>query len=337
MKPVVLFVDDDLNILRGLRRMLRGRRDRWEMLFAEGGQAAIDMLEERAVDAVVSDMRMPGVDGASVMEHAQRRAPHAVRVVLSGESDRALTLRTVGLSHRFFAKPCDTSALIAAVERPLAVKAALAPLLDGTADGDLMRLWTPADVGARFFDTVRRPGATPKDVAEVARQDPALAARLLQLANSAYFGPAASLCRVEEAAERLGMETLRDVLDADRLTAFGPSQHQAGALHPGPRPRALADAAHAKAVEDGGEGDLADAADCVGLLYRLGARTDLPCAQDGAASHVANAAYLATLMGLPDRVCEALRQLAEGDPITSAADGAGRIVERLAAPLGRAA
>lgn len=337
MNPVILFVDDDPNILRGLRRMLRGQRNHWDMLFAEGGRAAMDLLDTRAIDVVVSDMRMPDVDGAMVMEHAQRRAPEAIRMVLSGESDRELTHRTVGISHRFFSKPCDTSAIIAAVERPLAVKRQLRSILPEDADGDLMRLWTPVDIGAAFFAAGRKAGAAPRDVAEVARHDPALAARLLQLANSAYFGPAKAVCRVEEAAERLGIDTLRGLVDADRLTAFGPSQGQPGARLSPPSPRALADAARARAMEITGDASLADAAECVGLLYRLGARTDLPFDAAGVAAQVANAAYLATVMGLPGPVCDGLYQLVHVAPIEDLADGAEQILASLTGSLPQAA
>ena len=61
----VLFVDDEPRILEGLRRMLRSQRHDWEMAFAPGGEAALAMLETLPFDVIVSDMRMPGIDGAA--------------------------------------------------------------------------------------------------------------------------------------------------------------------------------------------------------------------------------------------------------------------------------
>ncbi len=60
----VLFVDDEPRILEGLRRMLRPQRHEWEMAFAPGGEAALAMMEASPFDVIVSDMRMPGIDGA---------------------------------------------------------------------------------------------------------------------------------------------------------------------------------------------------------------------------------------------------------------------------------
>ena len=64
MNRKLLFVDDDPAILQGLRRMLRVMRDEWEMSFAESGQQALRMMKKVPVDMVVTDMRMPGMDGA---------------------------------------------------------------------------------------------------------------------------------------------------------------------------------------------------------------------------------------------------------------------------------
>ncbi len=62
----VIFVDDEPNLLGGLRRMLRGRRD-WYCIFADSGPAALELFAEEPFDVVVTDMRMPGMDGAHLL------------------------------------------------------------------------------------------------------------------------------------------------------------------------------------------------------------------------------------------------------------------------------
>ena len=62
MKKKILFIDDEPNVLDGLRRMLRTMRSEWEMEFAESGQNALEILQGKAFDVVVTDMRMPGMD-----------------------------------------------------------------------------------------------------------------------------------------------------------------------------------------------------------------------------------------------------------------------------------
>jgi DNA-binding NtrC family response regulator len=112
----ILFVDDEPAVLQALRRMLRSRRQEWDMHFAGGGTEALALLEQMPFAAVVSDMRMPGMDGAVLLGEVQRRYPQTVRVILSGHADHASTVRSVGATHQYLAKPCDPDVLRATLE-----------------------------------------------------------------------------------------------------------------------------------------------------------------------------------------------------------------------------
>ena len=68
------------------------------------------MAEER-FDVVVSDMRMPGMDGAELLKIIQEKYPHTIRIMLTGQADEESILRTVGVVHQFLAKPCDPEKL----------------------------------------------------------------------------------------------------------------------------------------------------------------------------------------------------------------------------------
>jgi DNA-binding NtrC family response regulator len=103
----VIFVDDEARILEGLRRMLRPMRNQWEMAFAPGGQAALDVMATTPFDVIVSDMRMPGMDGAALLEQVREHYPEVIRIVLSGHTEMATALRVVPIAHQFLAKPCD--------------------------------------------------------------------------------------------------------------------------------------------------------------------------------------------------------------------------------------
>src|SRR4051812_44920496 len=103
----VLFVDDEPRVLQALKRSLAISNVPWEAHFVDGGAAALSALESETYDVVVTDMRMPGVDGAAVLNAARERDPSIVRIVLSGQADEAAALRVVRVAHQFLAKPCD--------------------------------------------------------------------------------------------------------------------------------------------------------------------------------------------------------------------------------------
>jgi len=113
----ILFVDDESNVLDGIRRMLRADRTRWDMHFAVGGEAALRACETGAFDVVVSDMRMPGMDGATLLGHIRDRYPSTARLILSGSAEMGLATRAVSLAHSYLAKPCDASEFQSAIAR----------------------------------------------------------------------------------------------------------------------------------------------------------------------------------------------------------------------------
>jgi YesN/AraC family two-component response regulator len=111
----ILFVDDEPLVLRGLERSLGAQRDAWEMSFADGGEAALALCASpQGFDAVVSDIRMPGIDGVALLREVRARMPRTVRIALTGHADQDEAL--VGLVHGFLAKPCDPRELRTVIE-----------------------------------------------------------------------------------------------------------------------------------------------------------------------------------------------------------------------------
>jgi len=114
--PRVLFVDDDERILRGLGMWLRKQAAHWEIRYACGGTEALDLIQEWEPDVVVTDMRMPKVDGAELLLQVRECYPEALRIVLTGQADEGLSQRGASLSHYWFDKPCERDRLIEAIE-----------------------------------------------------------------------------------------------------------------------------------------------------------------------------------------------------------------------------
>lgn len=114
--PTVLFVDDEPSILSALRRLFRPHGFR--VLLAEGGAAGLDVLASEQVDVVVSDMRMPEMDGAAFLEQVCERWPETGRILLTGYADIGATVAAVnrGEIHRYIAKPWEDRDLLLCVK-----------------------------------------------------------------------------------------------------------------------------------------------------------------------------------------------------------------------------
>ena len=116
-KVSVLFVDDEPNILRAVRRHGRHYRDQWDLHFAYGGVDAVKVITRETIDIIVTDMRMPEVDGSKLLEWISEHQPQIVRIVLSGEAKLEEIYRIVGRSHRFLAKPCSPEVILSVIKR----------------------------------------------------------------------------------------------------------------------------------------------------------------------------------------------------------------------------
>ncbi len=114
--PVVLCVDDEPAILSSLRRLLRPQG--YKVLLAEGGQAGLALLAQEPVDLVVSDMRMPEMDGAQFLEQVRQRWPEVVRILLTGYADVTSTIAAInrGEIHRYISKPWDDQNMLLVVQ-----------------------------------------------------------------------------------------------------------------------------------------------------------------------------------------------------------------------------
>jgi HD-like signal output (HDOD) protein len=208
MKQIV-FVDDDPHVLAGLRRMLASQRQEWDMRFANSASEALQMLDERPADVVVTDMRMPRMDGAALLEQVREKMPRAARIVLSGHADENAALRSIGVAQQFLAKPCDAEVIKSTIRRTCALREALddAALLELV--GALGELPTLPESYRQLSAELAEPEPDIRKVSEIISRDVAMTAKMLQLVNSAFFGLPRRTVKVHDAVVALGLRTLR--------------------------------------------------------------------------------------------------------------------------------
>lgn len=205
----VLFVDDEGHILEALRDALRPRRTQWKMSFVDNGRDALALLDAERHDVIVSDLLMPDVDGATLLERVRERHPTAVRIVLSGHADLDMVARAAGVAHRLIAKPCDTDDLARVIEGSCALQRMTARMeLRGTVAGASSLPSVPR-LYAELTQLLASGDASAVEAAAVIQKDMAMAAKVLQLANSAYFGRRHPVSQVSQAVAYLGLEPVR--------------------------------------------------------------------------------------------------------------------------------
>jgi HD-like signal output (HDOD) protein len=204
----ILFVDDEPNVLQAIRRSLHSMRGEWIIELAPGGAAALEMLAKNPADVVVSDMRMPGMDGWQLLNEVKKRHPQTVRFILSGAADPVSIMRLVGTAHQYIAKPCDSGVLKAAIARTQVLRGLLSHDRMALLVGRVDNLPSPPKAFQELLTCLQEPSASLGDAARIIGRDVAMTANIMKLVNSAFFGSRQPINTADRAVAYLGMDTL---------------------------------------------------------------------------------------------------------------------------------
>ncbi|MCA9247333.1 MAG: HDOD domain-containing protein, partial [Planctomycetales bacterium] len=212
MMTRLLFVDDDQNILSGLRRMMRGLRDDWQLDFALGGKQALAAMELEAYDVIVSDMRMPVVDGAMLLSEVQARWPSTVRIVLSGQSEMGRILQATGPAHQYLSKPCDPEILRATVTQCCFLRDRLPNAHLQQLVSQQSTVHSEPALLHHVIEELRSSRGDIQRVASLAARDIGMSAKILQLVSTSFFGQRRRVMSVEQAVMLIGLDLMRELV-----------------------------------------------------------------------------------------------------------------------------
>lgn len=208
----IIFVDDEASVLEGLEHRLRPARGVWNMRFAVGGSEALIQLGVRPADVIVTDMRMPQMDGAELLRRVRDEYPRTIRLILTGSADGEGALKAMAVAHQFLTKPCEVDQLRSAVLRASALQDRLQSPAVIQAIGSLTSL--PA-LPRLYWDLAREidgEKANSASVCKILEQDVAMTARILQVVNSALFALSRRITSVQDAVTYLGFEPIRSLV-----------------------------------------------------------------------------------------------------------------------------
>lgn len=222
-KKRLLFLDDEEQILSSLRVALRRERKRWSMRFCSSGEEALAALAEEPADLIVTDMRMPEMNGAEFLERVTAELPNSVRVVLSGEAEESLTVSAVRYAHQWINKPTETAELVRVLDRALKTS----DLTQSSRAHQIVTSVATLPVLPQVYQELTialADGEVSLDVVcELVQRQPSVSARVLQMSNSAFFGLPRPIGNIREAVGYLGLDTLKSlVFAAEIISELGP-------------------------------------------------------------------------------------------------------------------
>lgn len=211
MKRIV-FVDDEVELLDSLRARLYKRRGQWEMVFLNSGAQVVEELEKQPADLIVSDVRMPGVDGGELLRQLRERWPQTIRIVLSGYADQMQTLKLVSLAHQYISKPCDAQYLENVIERCLNVYERLHRPELRSLLGGIGSLPPAPKIYSQLQKALSDDNVSINGLAELVAHDPVIATKVLQVVNSAFFRLAKPMTSIKSAVSYLGFNAVRNLV-----------------------------------------------------------------------------------------------------------------------------
>jgi len=212
VSPRVLLVDDEPVLLRSMQRLFRATRPEWSLRTAASAADAVLLLEEEATDVLVTDLDLGETDGTDLLGFVMDRWPGTIRIAFTGHASGPQVIRAASVIHQVVHKAGDPETLLDAIERALTSRASI---VDETMRGWISgghELPAAPSLWPRLEEALRRPKTTSEELAALIEQDPAVTARVLQLASSAYFGASSPPRSVAQAANWIGVANLRGLV-----------------------------------------------------------------------------------------------------------------------------
>src|SRR5579863_9930116 len=213
----VLFVDRDRTAFDGLKRLFDSRSE-WQIVLSLTGQEALQKLEASQFDVVLADMGTPG--GYGLLMEVLRRYPSIVRIALADTRIHDLS-GSASAAHQCLVKPCDAATLHAKLGRALQVREFQTSSLLRTLISRLTSLPSLPSVHTQLVQSLDDPEMSSRELGRIIAQDVGMTAKVLQLANSAFFGLYRYIASPTEAAVYLGVDTIRSLaLSTSVFSAF---------------------------------------------------------------------------------------------------------------------
>ncbi len=266
------FAEDQPAALKSLQEAMSAIDGTWDCAFAPNGPKALAAMAAESFDAVVTNMHLPGMNGAELLQQVGTLHPKTLRFVLGNVADQELIINCIGGTHHFIAQPCKPQALISTIQRGIA--------LDAWLSTDQLRALVPRfrrlpTLPLTYFEVLKQvdsPVASVQSIGEVIARDPAATARLLQMVNSAAFALDQKVTDPVHAVSLLGLETVKSLVLCLQVFSPNDAAKKAGLSfdHLWDHSFSVATIAREIATREMGDARMANDAFTAGLLHDVG-------------------------------------------------------------------
>ncbi len=212
MKKRILFVDDEPMILKGIQRTLRKMRDVWDMTFTSSAAEALAVLDSNPMDVIISDMKMPEMDGSQLLAEVKQQHPHVVRLILSGHVEQETTIKSVQFAHQCLSKPCDVEVLKQTLTKLFALRDILSDNSIKKIVSQIESLPSLPTIYTEIIAEMHSDDPSIKKISEIIGRDVSMTAKILQVVNSVFFGLPRKIGNPKQAVMLLGLETVKSLV-----------------------------------------------------------------------------------------------------------------------------
>ena len=211
MNKKILFVDDEEKILHGLQRSLYSLKNEYELFFEISANDALDFLKNEKIDVIVSDMRMPEMNGLQLLEKVRELYPDVVRIILSGYSDRDMVLKSIELAHQYLSKPCDIEVLKNAIKKAFDIREILKQEDLKLLLSKLVKIPSLPNLYLKLLGELSSENISIEKISKIIASDIGMSIKILQVVNSHFFGIKKGIINIETAVKMLGLDIVKSL------------------------------------------------------------------------------------------------------------------------------
>jgi putative nucleotidyltransferase with HDIG domain len=209
MKKNILLVDEDVLVLKALKRSLRRFKDQCNVYYAQSHQEALEQLDQDGIDVLITEVRLITGDCELFLRTFLKRYPGAARIVLTGYTASDAIFKFAGLAHQLLAKPWSDQILIETIQRADLISRMLAD--DGLKNrlNQIENFPSIPTVYTELTQKLNDGDASMEEIGDIIIRDPSLTIKLLQIVNSPYYGLPVPVTDPKKAATLLGLDILK--------------------------------------------------------------------------------------------------------------------------------